>query len=322
MNITSSLFTHPLGMHPHSSKAPEDEILDTLDTAISMNPQQGMNLVRLALFFLHQKVDKKSWKNIVNNVLLSHPVREILHKDPFTHRAFSKPRGYAGDAVMIDYIYGHHGETEFTDALGKTIYDMSINSPSTRAVRNRLNFMANKLNSIFKQNHEAEILSVACGHCREFGLCDPIDFNKAGRFIAMDQDTESLEIVEKDYGKYGIQSINSSVTSLIKNKGPDGKFDLVYALGLYDYLNQRLAQKLTENMFNRLKPGGELVVANFLPDILDVGYMESYMGWELVYRDHNQMQDLVSLIKSNEIASQEIFTEPERNIIFLQLRKN
>ena len=35
-----------------------------------------------------------------------HAVRDLLLNDPFTYRAFAKPRGYAGDAVMMDYIYG------------------------------------------------------------------------------------------------------------------------------------------------------------------------------------------------------------------------
>ena len=37
---------------------------------------------------------------------LSYPLRGLVHQDPFTYRALSKPRGYAGDAVMMDYIYG------------------------------------------------------------------------------------------------------------------------------------------------------------------------------------------------------------------------
>src|SRR5262245_3385575 len=35
---------------------------------------------------------------------LDHSIRDLLHQDPFTYRAYSKPRGYAGDAVMMDYI--------------------------------------------------------------------------------------------------------------------------------------------------------------------------------------------------------------------------
>jgi hypothetical protein len=34
-----------------------------------------------------------------------HPLHKIALEAPFTERAFSKPRGYAGDAVMLDYIY-------------------------------------------------------------------------------------------------------------------------------------------------------------------------------------------------------------------------
>src|SRR5215471_14831280 len=35
----------------------------------------------------------------------THPLHRMALEDPFTERAFSKPRGYAGDAVMLDYIY-------------------------------------------------------------------------------------------------------------------------------------------------------------------------------------------------------------------------
>src|SRR5512139_4125726 len=36
-----------------------------------------------------------------------HPLVHLLHQDPFTCRCFCKPRGYAGDAKMIDFIYGY-----------------------------------------------------------------------------------------------------------------------------------------------------------------------------------------------------------------------
>src|SRR5260370_1195793 len=28
---------------------------------------------------------------------MHHPLKELIHQDPFTHRSFCKPRGYAGD---------------------------------------------------------------------------------------------------------------------------------------------------------------------------------------------------------------------------------
>src|SRR5688572_8471324 len=43
------------------------------------------------------KSSDPEWSEYVE-VCLRHPVRELLHQDPFTARAFNKPRGYAGDA--------------------------------------------------------------------------------------------------------------------------------------------------------------------------------------------------------------------------------
>ena len=34
-----------------------------------------------------------------------HLLQELVQQDAFTARAASKPRGYAGDAVMMDFIY-------------------------------------------------------------------------------------------------------------------------------------------------------------------------------------------------------------------------
>src|SRR5262245_11968348 len=77
---------------------------------------------------------------------LSHPVRNLLHQDPFTYRAFSKPRGYAGDAVMMDYIYGM-GEAgraaREATPMGRAIFRHMATRPSARAVRYRRELLAN-----------------------------------------------------------------------------------------------------------------------------------------------------------------------------------
>ena len=314
-------FYNPANAQIQGLTNPKDEFEDALNSALLIKPQHAAELIRVTLYRLYNSVNRSEWKQIVKDTLLTHPIKEIIHKDPFTFRAFSKPRGYAGDAVMIDYIYGYYDQKDTVDDIGRAISSVSLNSPSTRAVRNRLNFIVNKIDKLVENQADAEILSVACGHCREFGLCQDFKAHQPKRFIAMDQDEESLQIVKKDYSQLGISPTYGSVTSLLKNKGPEGKFDLVYALGLYDYLNQRLAQKLTQNLFKRLHSGGEMIVANFMPDILDIGYMESFMAWELIFRDQDQMEDLKNLIDPTEIAEYSVFTEPERNIIFLSVKR-
>src|SRR5262249_44121844 len=50
------------------------------------------------------KSSERDWAAFVE-LCLRHPLRALLHQDPFTYRAYSKPRGYAGDAVLLDFIY-------------------------------------------------------------------------------------------------------------------------------------------------------------------------------------------------------------------------
>ena len=100
-----------------------------------------------------------------------------------------------------------------------------------------------------------------------------------------------------------------------------GSFDFVYAAGLYDYLPQRHAQKLTKCMFSLLRPQGKLLVANFLPNIHDVGYMETYMAWQLIYRTREELSDVAALIPEDEMQAQRTFIEDNHNIVFLELSR-
>src|SRR4051812_11537217 len=57
----------------------------------------------------------EEWQEFIEQCQ-THPLMKVLHQDPFTFRAFSKPRGYAGDAVMMDYIYGREEQWPLPEA--------------------------------------------------------------------------------------------------------------------------------------------------------------------------------------------------------------
>jgi len=56
----------------------------------------------------------------------------MIHEDPFTGRAFRKPRGYAGDAELIDLIYGPEELWAKPQAspLGLNIYQYTSAAPA------------------------------------------------------------------------------------------------------------------------------------------------------------------------------------------------
>ena len=111
--------------------------------------------------------------------------------------------------------------------------------------------------------------------------------------MALDSDPFSLQEVQRCFGRCGVKAVAASVRQLLGRRLGLGEFDFIYSTGLYDYLQQPVAKRLTERMFDMLRPGGELFVANFLTGITGRGIMESFMDWFLTYRSHPDMLDLV-----------------------------
>ena len=265
----------------------------------------------------------QEWAEIVS-MCMHHPIKDLLYQDPFTYRAFSKPRGYAGDAVLMDYIYGreeHWPLPEETTELGRQIFDYTSASAASEGVRARREFIANLLDRLVDEMARPHVLSIAAGHLRETILSSALRRRKLGRMVALDSDTESLEKVEEAYAHYGVEVKPATIRQLLSNKTELGEFDLIYSTGLFDYLQNNIAQRLTSAMFDMLRPRGRLVVANFLPNIRDIGYMESFMDWKLIYRTRHEMLEVSANIAQAEIRDIRIFTEENQNIIFLQISK-
>src|SRR4030095_15894931 len=53
-----------------------------------------------------------AWRAFAAGAREDRTLGDLLYQDPLTRRAFHQPRGYAGDAIMMDYIYGIHGGRE------------------------------------------------------------------------------------------------------------------------------------------------------------------------------------------------------------------
>src|SRR5690242_9529003 len=118
---------------------------------------------------------------------LDHPLRGLLHQDPFTYRAFSKPRGYAGDAVMMDYNYGlGEARTAAREAtlLGRAILQYMDTRPSAQAVRYRRRLLAALIDRIARRGG-ASVLAIAAGHLREVELSRAVQSGALLEFVAL-----------------------------------------------------------------------------------------------------------------------------------------
>lgn len=254
---------------------------------------------------------------------LEHPLRHLLHQDPFTYRAFSKPRGYAGDAVMMDYIYGLGEGAEAARActpLGRAILQYMGTRPSALGVRYRRQVIARLIDRTASRGGST-VFALAAGHLREVEISHALRAGKIREFLAMDQDEASLAVVDRDYSPVGIRAVEGSVRQILTGKANPGQFDFVYAAGLYDYLNASTAAALTRRLFDMTRPGGTLLVPNFLAGVRDTGYMESFMDWFLVYRNHADMEALAASLPGGSVAEHEVFDDPYDAITYLVVTK-
>src|ERR1043166_3162119 len=143
--------------------------------------------------------DAAGWPEFTRSCL-DHPLRHLLHQDPFTYRAFSKPRGYAGDAVMMDYIYGlgaSDAAARGATPMGRALFASMGTRRSARAVRFRRRLIAGLIDRTASRGGDA-VFALAAGHLREVELSRAVQSGQIARFVAMDQDTESLAVVAAD----------------------------------------------------------------------------------------------------------------------------
>lgn len=282
----------------------------------------GLCRLHLILKERRRELPADAWRDYVGQ-LRQHPLVDLLRTDPFTERALSKPRGYAGDAVMMDYIYGY-GVEQFValPAVGRKVFDYCTTTAAPQAVRFRRQLLAETIDAVASAcvGRPADVLAIAAGHLREIDLSCAARTGRAS-ITAIDQDEESLEVIRQAYGQHGVKTVNASVRRIIAGRTALTPCDLAYSAGLYDYLPTAAATRLTAIMFEAVRPGGRLLAANFLPNIFDLGYMEGVMDWQLIYRDDAEMRSLLGEIDTREIAAVNQFHDPLGNITFLTVTK-
>src|SRR5439155_21939800 len=127
--------------------------------------------------------------------------------------------------------------------------------------------------------------------------------------------------VVEQYVHLGVRAVPGSVRQILARKADLGQYDLVYAAGLFDYLAAPVAAALTRRMFDMVRPGGLMLIPNFLTGTRDRGYMESFMDWHLIYRDEAEMRSLASALPQNAVADSQVFDDDVDTVTYLLVSK-
>lgn len=247
--------------------------------------------------------------------------------------AFLKPRGYAGDYIIIEKIYENRSQASgFSFCADRAFLDDDY----AIAVRSRMEKMKEALLEYTRENasETVHIVNMACGSCREIRLlledtAFPVENNIT--FTLIDQDEEALDYSREKidkllYGNIYVEYVQQSIYHYIEN--PENHYkelegaDLIYSIGLADYLPDEALKKFVSFSYSRLKTGGTLVIAH--KDSINYNPLSAdwWCNWTFHLRNE---EEVVSLINNSGIKDFHLSVEREDTtniILFIKIKKN
>ena len=225
-------------------------------------------------------------------------LRKLFARKDYSEWSIKKPFGYAGDYKIIDDIYKNEPKTIGFDRLFDNYYQMSAISVG---VRNRKEDFKRIISDFVKKSNKKSIriMSLACGPCRDIQelLSRDTLSGKEVVFDCYDNEEQALEYAKNllkafpntNFTRENILRLAATkhITSIIKKK-----YDIIYSTGLFDYLNNKVAVRLIENLRMLLKLDGMLVISNVRDKYSNpsVHYMEWAGEWSLIYRDDDEFK--------------------------------
>ncbi|MCE9518174.1 MAG: response regulator [Verrucomicrobia bacterium] len=263
---------------------------------------------------------------------------------PFVHRCFTKPLSYPGDFGVMNYMLGDpfEGATIFAKIVNAWV----IRSGTCATYRHRVQHLEGMLHSEANQVHAISerplrVLSLGCGiapEVRAFLQNSPrsegsdftlLDFNPTTVTCAREQIAATLNETQRQatvtIHEFSAQQMLAHGSRLIA--GQDAKlpeflsrdtYDVVYCAGLFDYLSDRVCQRLVEIFWHLAAPGGAVVISNCsLPNPMR-GFMDYVVDWRLIHRLEDGVRDLAPA-EANRALETKI--SPGGSEVFLHLRK-
>ena len=262
-----------------------------------------------ALELLRSQLRPTEWRTIARSDPVIRGWRYFLMHDPYTRWGLIKPRGYPGDATLMDFAYGHPSVDEHISTagdIGQQIYKVTVGAPQSRSARTRVELMRQELLGSGRAA-PASAISFAAGHARELEGAALPGAGGLARFTAIDMDADSLATARLAAGQRDYTPLQRNV--IRDELGDIQQAELVYSLGLFDYLNDATALKVLQRMVGCTAAGGRCIVANLNHEAANLGYCEAIMDWWMTTRDGGDLCSLAQRALDGTGLKAQVHTE-------------
>jgi len=251
---------------------------------------------------------------------------------PGWKRANNKPLGYPGDYVVMNYLYAqdHRGDTVFARMLHKIGVEVPVGACVPPRMRMLVDAIREATGREPADGMEVRVASLGCGPARE--VEEYLTENRPPRpvrFTLIDQDDRALSYAYKRVFPKARQYPDlasatcyyASFGQILKDDQLLKEFpgqDLIYTAGIFDYIRLGAAQALLKRLYDRLAPGGCLIVGNMKAPSDGFWELEFIMDWTILYRTRDEVLQMAELVTDAEI---ELLEDPTGYTYLMYVRK-
>ncbi len=226
-----------------------------------------------------------------------------------------KPHGYAGDFEIIDRIY----LCDVSEDERLRRWDEFFHAqPAPRAVRNRKDYFHRWLRGHVAgaSRRPLRVLNLGSGPARDVREWCAAEGTDPVHFDCVDMDAKAIAHASALCAPFG-GAVRFHHANVLRFK-PEGRVDLVWSAGLFDYLSDRLFVRLLRTLAGFVNDGGEMAVGNFGMENPSRPWMEEHGDWVLL---HRSAEHLAALAEQAGFPAESVRVdgEPEGINLFLHL---
>ncbi|MGQ0696981.1 MAG: class I SAM-dependent methyltransferase [Panacagrimonas sp.] len=229
----------------------------------------------------------------------------VVGKSRFFSRSFLKPQGYAGDFLIVEWMYDLEGsdchdpyQSAFVNSLDgvfQTIHSV-VSIWERRHWLARL--IATECEERLSRQARIRVLDIACGGGRYLadalhrvapGLRERIDF------VLCDQDPAALSYARSATFADSCVNLTTHCTPIkhLPRLIQGLQFDVIVASGLFDYFDRDYSVQMLTHLHQNLSPGGVLAFTNYTPEDASKVAKEWVADWSLILKDEEVVAEII-----------------------------
>ncbi len=239
--------------------------------------------------------------------LFREAIKPWMEGNPFIERCLGKPRGYAGDYVMMDM--GYDNQPILTEGLAG-VFDRYFldHYECVRQRKDKLrDAIRGRILGSIQGSSPMRMLSLGSGPCREWVdlerwyrsegaqapkiqkttlTCldkDPVVLAYGKQRLADSRLLESVEYVEADLFRF-------TRGELWRNR--EQFYDLVYGLGIANYFYDAMLENVIASAFTLVRPGGELMITHKDSETFNFPVADWLCDWVFLKRSAEEFSRL------------------------------